>query len=474
MQDAQAKAPTPAQGRQLNRYLQSAGQPEGTLNLMSLKGYLYATCTTPQLLQPGAWLPGIFAGQDPALESERDSWHLQTILQLYNQINTQVLEERCKLPQGCSLPDNVLEAFQPGSGLHDWSLGFSVGVSWFRKDWDAVAEHRPDTVDSLWSLWPALMLFAMPTDAQLVQEMLDGDESLDSLARRICSRLPMILNYYAFQSRCCYEQLVEEGKESLVDMGSDDAEAEPPGRDSDSDNEFFECMELGLQTQDRETAWAAAKRALELRPDSLEALNLLADTELRLPQKIELLEQAVEQGEAQLGEAFFKEHAGHFWGLMETRPYMQALASLAQAYADNKQRDKAITCYRRCLDLNPNDNQAIRYVLLPLYLEAQQLTQAEALMDEYADDQSAFMLYSRALLCYMREGDSVRARELKKAAIAYNKHVPKLLAGHSKMPKQLPNFFGLGDKNEAVLMVDTHQKAWRQVVGAIGWLLKKA
>lgn len=107
MQDPQAKPPTPAQARQLNRFLQSGDQPEGTLNLMSLKGYLFAICTTPQLLHPGAWLPGIFGGQDPALKSERDTQHLQTILQLYNHINTQVLEERCKLPQGCSLADMI-------------------------------------------------------------------------------------------------------------------------------------------------------------------------------------------------------------------------------------------------------------------------------------------------------------------------------------------------------------------------------
>jgi hypothetical protein len=64
-----------------------------------------------------------------------------------------------------------------------------------------------------------------------------------------------------------------------------------------------------------------------------------------------------------LGPRGFKEYAGHFWGFLETRPYMRARAGLAGTLLKLGDVDGALAHYRDMLKLNPNDDQGIRYVL---------------------------------------------------------------------------------------------------------------
>jgi hypothetical protein len=72
-----------------------------------------------------------------------------------------------------------------------------------------------------------------------------------------------------------------------------------------------------------------ARQALEISPDCADAYVLLAE-EARSPRESkELYEQGVKAGERALGPRAFEEDAGHFWGIIETRPYMRARAGLA-------------------------------------------------------------------------------------------------------------------------------------------------
>lgn len=76
---------------------------------------------------------------------------------------------------------------------------------------------------------------------------------------------------------------------------------------------------------------ALAKKALGLSPLCADAYVLLAqETASNLDQAIELYRQGVEAGEMALGKAAFRDDVGHFWGLLETRPYMRARHGLAQ------------------------------------------------------------------------------------------------------------------------------------------------
>ncbi|HZJ74707.1 MAG TPA: tetratricopeptide repeat protein, partial [Perlabentimonas sp.] len=97
------------------------------------------------------------------------------------------------------------------------------------------------------------------------------------------------------------------------------------------------------------------KQALELDPDNADAYNYLASLEKDINKAIVLFEKAIAAGEKSLGKKFMKEEKGHFWGMMETRPYMRAKAGLADCFYAQKEVDKAIEIYEEMLELNPRD-----------------------------------------------------------------------------------------------------------------------
>lgn len=55
------------------------------------------------------------------------------------------------------------------------------------------------------------------------------------------------------------------------------------------------------------------------------------------------------------------------WGDIDNRAYMRAIQYRADLYADEGEKEKAITLYRLLLKLNPNDNQGARYTISGVY-----------------------------------------------------------------------------------------------------------
>ena len=47
-----------------------------------------------------------------------------------------------------------------------------------------------------------------------------------------------------------------------------------------------------------------------------------------------------------------------------------------------------------------------------------------------------------------------------KEATGYNKHVARLLAGRTRMPKYLPDYYGIGDKNARRLLFERMERFW--------------
>src|SRR6266849_8248469 len=109
---------------------------------------------------------------------------------------------------------------------------------------------------------------------------------------------------------------------------------------------------------------ALARKALTISPLCADAYVLLAEEQAKsAEERLEYYRKGVEMGGQALGSEGFKEYAGHFWGFLETRPYMRARAGLASTLLQLGDIDDALAHYRDMLKLNPNDNQGIRYVL---------------------------------------------------------------------------------------------------------------
>ncbi len=214
-----------------------------------------------------------------------------------------------------------------------------------------------------------------------------------------------------------------------------------------------------------------ARKALDISPDCADAYVLLAEEQARTVEEArDSYAQGVAAGERALGADMFEEDAGHFWGILETRPYMRAREGLARCLWELGERQEAISHYKEMLRLNPNDNQGVRYVLLDCLLAMGRDEEAGTLLAEYEDDGSAAWEYNYALWTFRREGDGPESRRRLKEALRQNRHVPAYLLGRRRLPARLPDFVGFGDENEAVCYVADALGNWRATDGALSWL----
>ncbi len=186
---------------------------------------------------------------------------------------------------------------------------------------------------------------------------------------------------------------------------------------------------------------------------------------------LEYYEKGVQAGERALGPQAFADNVGHFWAILETRPYMRARAGLAEVLWHLGKRQEAMAHYREMLRLNPNDNQGMRDLLIRCLLKVGDDQGVGELLDQYKDSGMAEWLYTRALHTFRVQGDSPPARAALQEALKQNRHVPPYLTGKKKQPPQLPPYMGFGDDHEAVHYVAHHFEFWLKTPGAQQWLL---
>lgn len=216
-----------------------------------------------------------------------------------------------------------------------------------------------------------------------------------------------------------------------------------------------------------------AREALEISPDCADAYVLLAEETARTPaEALQLYEQGMQAGERALGAEAFKEDAGHFWGIMETRPYMRARAGVAECLWATGNLQEASFHFRELLRLNPGDNQGNRYMLARLLLRQGLDKELEALLKEYEEEWSAEWLYTRALVNFRRYGASAEVDESLKKAFDQNPFVPAYLMAIEKLPRHLPETIGFGDPNEAVHYLANYMEVWLNHPGALEWFVK--
>lgn len=213
-----------------------------------------------------------------------------------------------------------------------------------------------------------------------------------------------------------------------------------------------------------------ARRALTISPDCADGYNVLAETDARsVQQKCDLYRQGVEAGERALGASFFEGNKEHFWGILETRPYMRARQGLAECLWRLGKEEEAVKHYEALLELNPNDNQGIRDMLLGCYLKRGDDAGAARLYKQYPGDGMASFVWTKVLVEFRRGGPPAASKALA-AAIKQNPHVPKFLCGRKKMPRYLPDTYGWGDENEAIVYMANSAEAWLANPDALLWL----
>ncbi len=197
-------------------------------------------------------------------------------------------------------------------------------------------------------------------------------------------------------------------------------------------------------------ALSLVRKALALDPDCVDALLIKARNErLSDHARIEGLRAAVSAGEGKLGKEFLRDYEGHFWGLIETRPYMRARLALALALWEGRQAEEAIAHYEDLLRLNPNDNQGVRDLLVGAYLAACRVENARLLLHRYRSDAGVLHRLAKAIERFLAGRQSV-ARQHLQHALEENPHLGEVLQ-LTVQPNPPPDCYSPGSREEALV-----------------------
>lgn len=227
-----------------------------------------------------------------------------------------------------------------------------------------------------------------------------------------------------------------------------------------------------MQARSRKEAVALATEALSKDPDCVDALLILAHADAKNPEDVIAgLEKAVAAGERSLGAEFFAENKGHFWGILETRPYMRARLELAGLLRFADRTNEAIGHYEAILELNPNDNQGIRDPLLGCYLATDNLEGARRLLRDYEGDAGTVFAWGKVLERFLSR-DYLGAERALRNARRGNRFVEEYFTGKKKVPEGLPGMYSLGSREEALVCCDCLLEAWViRHLEAAAWLM---
>lgn len=268
------------------------------------------------------------------------------------------------------------------------------------------------------------------------------------------------------EAQAFLDQILLEGRGFLPDAP---APTTPLGK---AQNLMYEAFE----TESPRERIQLARRALKTSEDCADAYVLLAEEDAgSLEEARDLYQRGVEAGERALGEETFKEEKGDFWGILETRPYMRARQGLATCLWQFGERAEAIEHYRKMLELNPNDNQGIRYELADALLDEGLDEELGMLLEQYEEEASASWLYTRALREFREEGATEETAATLEEAMEANPHVPLYLLGRKSLSAEvLPQLIGFGDESEAVSYFMKSVSHWLKTPRAVEWLRENA
>ena len=108
----------------------------------------------------------------------------------------------------------------------------------------------------------------------------------------------------------------------------------------------YDAMEAATPERRLDLAW----QALELDPEHADALLMvLESTGMDGEERIEALRRIVAVAAKRLGKKAFKEFKPHFWGVLDTRPYMRARMQLAEELRAAGRLEEAIEEYEEML-----------------------------------------------------------------------------------------------------------------------------
>ena len=129
-------------------------------------------------------------------------------------------------------------------------------------------------------------------------------------------------------------------------------------------------LDRAYEAETLEETLKYAKRALKLDKDLVDAELVIAEiTAKGFHDLLKKYEQMIKKTEKRLKEEghFEEDCVGHFWGILETRPYMRLRYHHMEGLISMGRYHQAIKNCEELLELCPGDNMGVRYRLISLY-----------------------------------------------------------------------------------------------------------
>ncbi|MBI4379113.1 MAG: tetratricopeptide repeat protein [Nitrospinae bacterium] len=183
-----------------------------------------------------------------------------------------------------------------------------------------------------------------------------------------------------------------------------------------------------LDAHDPVTAKKKAQRALNIYPYSVDARNILASIHMdrfEFKDAERIYNEAISDAIAQQG-GKIKIEGISYWGETDTRPYMRARHGLGLCYINLGRFQDALKEFETLLDLNPDDNQGIRFLLADVYFYLGDKKGAEKYYKKYGG------AYNYALFLFST-GERTAAINLLKESIKTESFIAILLKAYLKM-----------------------------------------
>ncbi len=150
---------------------------------------------------------------------------------------------------------------------------------------------------------------------------------------------------------------------------------------------------------------------------------------------------------------------GHFWGILETRPYMRALHGLGLSASKLGKCEEAVQIFEQMLKLNPNDNQGARYLIGPVHHQMGNLEKAVKWYESNGDD--PVNLYNHGLAL-------IQLNKLEKAAavlisgIFSNPYIAAMLLGRKRPKSDWWHSSNWSEPDYAADYLDDHVGWWKK------------
>jgi tetratricopeptide (TPR) repeat protein len=205
-----------------------------------------------------------------------------------------------------------------------------------------------------------------------------------------------------------------------------------------------------------------ARKALTIDLNAIDAYNILGIHASTLAERIALFREAVIIGRS-LFEPLIDDEDMGWWGFMGTRPWMRAQHNLGLALTQAGDASGAIEVFKFLLRLNPNDNQGIRYLLLKLFAEAGNNSEAQILFDAYPADAMVEFPATKLLFELAKKSRKKDFKKLFNDVQDANPFVLDMLkaAAKGKWPaKPRTDYIAFGSKEQAAGYLAEFKSAW--------------